>query len=339
MLLTKYDRNPVMSPKLSNGWESLVTTNPGAWFDEEKHEVIMLYRAAGDDTKHRISIGLAVSKNGYDFDRLSDQPVFSPSLDGWDAGGVEDPRIVKFGDFYFITYAAVSSSPGRYWENGGNRHVPSGLPAETPLAVRDNKTRTGLVITKDFETYKRVGYITDPMFDDRDVIIFPEKINGKFATLHRPAEWVGEKYNCEKASIWIALSDDLLEHKKLHLLAQPIYDWEFEKIGGAAPPIKTEAGWLMLYHGVDRQKKYRVGAMLLDIHDPTVVTHRTSRPILEPEYYYENEGIYEGICFPCGNVVIDGVLFVYYGGADKYVGVATCPVDYLIEYIRKFPVE
>ena len=95
----------------------------------------------------------------------------------------------------------------------------------------------------------------------------------------------------------------------------------------------------MLYHGVDKQKKYRVGAMLLDIHNPALVTHRTVAPILEPEYNYENEGIYKGICFPCGNVVIDGILFVYYGGADKYVGVATCPLDQLIEHIRKFPIK
>ncbi|MCD4680805.1 MAG: glycosidase, partial [Bacteroidales bacterium] len=118
----------------------------------------------------------------------------------------------------------------------------------------------------------------------------------------------------------------------------PMYNWESSKIGGASPPIKTKDGWLTLYHGVGEDMKYRVGAMLLDTNNPSVVTHRTPKPLLVPEYDYENKGIYKGICFPCGNVVIDETLYVYYGGADQYVGVATCSLDLLLEHLRDCPV-
>ena len=129
-------------------------------------------------------------------------------------------------------------------------------------------------------------------------------------------------------SIWLKFSDDLLawEDKPSHLLiAGREGTWE-EKIGGSTPPILTEAGWLTLYHGVadGGTAEYRVGALLLDRENPLRVLARTPEPILEPEFFYETEGFYSHCVFPTGNVVVDGVLYVYYGGADKYVGVATC---------------
>ena len=336
MRLIKHHDNPILIPCPDHEWESLVTTNPAAWYDEEHGRVMLLYRAAGKDAQHRVHLGLATSTNGYDFVRTNDLPVLSPLEDGWDSGTVEDPRIVKFGEHYFITYASVPYRPGRYWEVNGSRQLPGDVPPEAPVALRENKTRTGLAITKDFKTIRRVGYLTDPVLDDRDVMIFPEKVGCKFVTLHRPIEWVGEEFGCEQASIWIAFSDDLLEHKRPRLLAKPQYPWEMNKIGGAAPPIRTYAGWLTLYHGVDEKGRYSVGAMLLDLNDPSIVLCRTPEPIMVPEHSYEEEGLYKGICFPCGNVVIDDTLFVYYGGADQFVGVATCSLTLLLDHLGRF---
>jgi predicted GH43/DUF377 family glycosyl hydrolase len=101
--------------------------------------------------------------------------------------------------------------------------------------------------------------------------------------------------------------------------------------------LKTERGWVMLYHAVGPDAQYRVGAMLLALNDPRRILARTPEPIYEPEAWYEKEGIYKGIAFPCGNVVIDGTLFVYYGGADQYVGLATCRLDDLVEHLRGCP--
>lgn len=338
MKLEKYSGNPILSPNKENEWESLVTTNPGAWYDEDNDEFVLLYRAAGDDYEHKINLALAKSKDGFNFTRCSTKPLFDTFDGAWDGGSMEDPRIVKFGDFYFITYACVPHAPGRYWElDSTHRFLPE-VPSEAPYILRQNMTRTGLAITKDFKTIYRPGSLTDATVDDRDVIIFPEKVNEKFVTLHRPMEWTGEEYGTKNPAIWIAFSNDLLEHKTPVLLAKSEFDWE-EKIGGSAPPIKTEHGWFMLYHAVGKDKKYRVGVMMLDLNDPTKVLYRTPTPIMEPEYDYENVGIYKGICFPCGNVVKEGNLFVYYGGADQYVGVATCDFNKLINFTMQYPVK
>ncbi len=336
MQLKKYDKNPILAPNPDRDWESLVTTNPGAWYDEDTKQVILLYRAAGNDVDHKINLALATSKNGYDFTRISEKPLFDTVEGTWDGGSIEDPRIIKMGDYYYITYAAVPCAPGRYWELE-KRRVPDDVPPEAPFILRENETRTGLAITKDFKKIYRPGYLTDPTVDDRDVIIFPEKVNGKFVTLHRPMQWTGADYGTDAPAIWIAFSDDLLQHKTPTLLAKAVYDWEV-KIGGSSPPIKTDQGWFMLYHAVGHDGQYRVGAMLLDADDPTKITHRFPEPILVPEHDYECNGIYKGICFPCGNVVIDGTLFVYYGGADQYVGVATCGFDALIADLLHYPV-
>lgn len=335
MKLKKYENNPVLSPNPEREWENLVTTNPGAWYNEETGEVILLYRAAGKEEDHNINIALAVSKNGYDFERISEKPIFEKTPGDWDGGSMEDPRVIKIGDFYYITYAAVPCPPGRYWELP-KRRLPEDVPPEAPFILRENETRTGLAITRDFKTIYRPGYLTDATIDDRDVIIFPEKVNGKFVTLHRPMQWVGKEYGTEYPAIWIAFSDDLLAHKELKLLATAKFDWEV-KIGGSAPPIKTKYGWFMLYHAVGPDNQYRVGAMLLDLKNPLQVTHRLPEPVMVPEYDYECEGIYKGICFPCGNVVIDGKLFVYYGGADQYVGVATCGFEELLQELLRYP--
>jgi predicted GH43/DUF377 family glycosyl hydrolase len=205
--LQRYEKNPIIAPNPKNDWENLVTTNPGAWYDNQAGQVKLLYRAAGDDHEHKVYFGLATSENGYDFKRTSDEPVFGPSQDGFDAGCVEDPRIVKMGQYYYITYATRMFPPGQYWKEGGPYQPPE-CPDEFPLVIRENATLTGLAITKDFKTYLRAGRMTCPLVDDRDVILFPEKINGKYAMLHRPMTWVGEQYGTEHPAMWISFSDD-----------------------------------------------------------------------------------------------------------------------------------
>ena len=108
-------------------------------------------------------------------------------------------------------------------------------------------------------------------------------------------------------------------------------------MGVNTPPIKTEHGWLTIYHAVGPDKYYRLGAVLLDLDDPSIVRHRTPDWLLQPEMDYEIEGFYRGVCFPCGAVVIDGTLFVYYGGGDKYCAVATCNLEELVQHLLRCP--
>jgi len=332
MKLKRYENNPILAPNPANEWENLVTTNPTAWYDLEDKEVKLIYRAAGNDSQHNIHIGLAVSKNGYDFTRQGDTPIFSPVKDA-NIGSIEDPRIVKMDNLFYITFAYRPFAPGKYWiDPDKQEYTPPVFCSGFPRLIRENLSGTGLIISPDLKQFTYVGNLTNPAYDDRDVILFPEKIGGKYVTLHRPMEWSGKQYGTEHPSMWIAFSDDLLEWKELKLLAKGKYDWE-SKIGGSTPPIKTERGWLVLYHAVGEDSYYRLGAMLLDLENPLKVLHRTKDWLLEPKEPYETEGLYNGVVFPCGNIVIDNTLFVYYGGADKYVCLATCPLDELLDYL------
>ncbi|MDR0938227.1 MAG: glycosidase [Mediterranea sp.] len=335
MKLEKYHGNPILLPHEGNEWESLVTCNPGVYYD--RGTFYMLYRAAGHDTEHVIRLGLATSRDGFHFERAESQPVFSPQPDNFDSGCVEDPRIVKLGDDFYVTYAYRPFPPGQYWTFA---HDVVNLPdcgADAPAALAKNLGNTGLAVTRDFRHFRRLGRLTSPVLDDRDVILFPEKIGGKYVMMHRPKQYVHKQYKVKYPSIWLKFSDDLLdwEDKPSHLLLTGTEGtWE-EKVGGGSPPLRTDEGWLVIYHGVENGGlgHYRAGALLLDLDDPLKILAKSDGPILEPEFRYELDGYYPGCVFPTGNVLLDGTLYVYYGCADKYVGVATCDVK---DFIRSF---
>ncbi|PTX61741.1 putative GH43/DUF377 family glycosyl hydrolase [Kordia periserrulae] len=333
MKLKKFEGNPILSPNPKNDWENLVVCNPGVFYDEGKF--YMLYRAAGDDEAHIIRFGLAISDDGYHFERMSDKPVLGPSEEGPDMGCIEDARIVKFDDYYYVTYAFRPFPPGQYWKFAHDEVLTEDHGAHAPHFIKKNMANSALAMTKDFKNWLKLGRITDSNLDDRDVILFPEKINGKYAMLHRPKEWIGEHYGVKNPAVWIRFSDDMLVwNEPSHLLIDGIDGgWE-EKVGGSTPPLKTDKGWLVLYHGVEKGGLgyYRVGAVMLDNDDPTKVIGRTKDYIMEPEFDYEIEGYYKGCVFPTGNMIVDDTLYVYYGGADKYIGLATCNVNELIEF-------
>ncbi len=328
MKLKRCANNPVLSPLKKNAWESLSVCNPGAWYEDGTF--YLLYRAAGEDKEHIIRFGLAVSKDGFHFERVSDKPILSPAADSPDSGGIEDPRIVKFDDVFYITYAYRPFPPGQYWLPDKEKHRGPYGPASAPKVIRDNVANSGILTSKDMRTFRRLGRITRSDLDDRDVILFPEKINGKYVMLHRPKDWIGKKYSCEYPSIWISFSDDLLVWEGDHLLLKGTYPWE-EKVGGSCPPLKTEEGWLTLYHGVDGKGVYRAGVMLLDLDDPRRIIARASGFILEPEEEYEKKGLWPNCVFPTGNVLVGDEVFIYYGAADKYCCAATAKLRDLID--------
>jgi predicted GH43/DUF377 family glycosyl hydrolase len=332
MKLVRSNANPILSSNPDNKWEDLVVLNPAVIYDEITSKFVMLYRAAGNTKMHHFYLGLATSKDGVDFVRQKDQPVLEPDYDGADGGCVEDPRLVKIDEWYFLTYASRPYAPGRYWLNEPKPWIDP--PKAGPNYLRYNNTATFLAITKDFISYKKLGRITDSRLDDRDVILFPESVNGNFIRLSRPMNWAGPGYPNQNPAIWITASNDLLEWGTPKLLMQGETWWESKKIGGSCPPIKTKYGWFHIYHGVSaKDDSYRVGAVLLDLNDPTMIIARTKEPLLEPETWYEKSGVYNGCVFPTGNVLKDGTLYVYYGAADKYVALATANFDDLLDYL------
>ena len=332
MKLKEYELNPILNPNPKNEWEDLCVLNPAVVYDEKTKEFIMLYRAAGlEDIMHHIYLGLAKSKDGFHFERMSDEPNFAPTIGGEDEGCTEDPRLVKIGDWYYLTYASRPYAPGRYWLDEEKPWFNP--PKEGPNFLKWNNSVTYLAITQDFKNYKKLGRITDSREDDRDVFIFPEAINGYYYRFSRPL-YNYKDYGLDTPGILIAKSNDLMEWRDPVIFAKGIEDWESLKIGGSCPPIKTDKGWLFIYHGVSAiDNMYRVGAMLLDLNNPLKIIARTKEPILEPKK--EEGSIYSGCVFPTGNVVVDGTLYVYYGINDKYIGVATVNLDEFINDLLK----
>ena len=338
--LRRYAGNPILSPHPDHPWEDLAVFNPAAWYDQQQGEVLLLYRAAESGPEYKCYFGLAKSADGYNFQRVSDQPVLGPTLEGFDGATIQDPRIVKMGEWFYVTYAARHYPFGQFWlPEVRKRYTTPACPPEFPRYLRINATLTGLAMTRDFRTWIRAGWMTDPLLDDRDVILFPEKIGGSYAVIHRPLEWVGPQYGTEEACAWIAFTGDPLglPAARSKLLLRNKHPWEVYKMGVNTPPIKTPHGWLTIYHAVGQDKFYRLGAVLLDLDDPSRVLHRTPDWLMQPEEDYEIEGFYRGVCFPCGAVVIDGTLLVYYGGGDQCCAVATCALPELVEHLLKCP--
>lgn len=330
MKLQRSTSNPILIPHAENPWENLVVCNPAVIHHDGLFQ--MLYRAAGDDKDHVIHFGLATSRDGIHFERQSDQPVFSPSEDGPDAGCVEDPRIAQLDGHFYITYAYRAFKPGQYWLAADNSAF-NPKDASLPPLFGQNMTASGLLLSDDLRTFRRLGRITRSDVDDRDVILFPEKIGGRYVMLHRPMQWAGTGYDNAYPAMWLCYSDDLLSWSESTLLAKGEFYWE-NKIGGSCPPIRTEHGWFVIYHAVDSKGIYRVGVMMLDLNDPSKVIARTPEPIMEPVEDYEWNGLYpHGVVFPTANVVVDDVLYVYYGAADQKIGVATADFQALVEFV------
>ncbi len=223
-----------------------------------------------------------------------EQPVFSPATE-YERRGVEDPRLTFLEGKFYMTYTGYS---------------PLGVRAS--LAVSDN-----LIAWKD----RRIMLENE---DNKDTAIFPEKIGGRYCLLHR-----------REPDIWLAYSTDLLHWTDHQVIMRPVgKTWQHKKIGISGTPEKTEAGWLLIYHAVDETNVYRLGAALLDLQDPSKVLRRLEEPILEPRETWEMRGDVPNVCFSCGQVVKDGVLYVYYGGADRVMAVATCPMSAIMNALR-----
>ncbi|MFX0196269.1 MAG: glycosidase [Candidatus Hodarchaeota archaeon] len=311
MKLLRYKKNPILRPNKRNWWESKAVFNPGAVYTADR--VHLLPRAIGEYEDYVSRLGHYVSTDGFNFQRVTDEPIFVPQEE-YEKWGCEDPRITELEGKFYMTYTALSK----------------------PVKEGGGPPRAAIASTTDFHSFHRYGIITPPSTDNKDVVIFPEKIEGKYVILHRPHNWVGAKYGTDRPSIWIGYSEDLKDLYDHKVVMKPEQTWESSKIGAGPPPIKTRKGWLLIYHGVDENTIYRAGVALLDLQDPSKVIKRSANPILKPEKKYEKIGDVPNVVFPEGAVVIDDELFVYYGGADKVCCVATAPLDELLNHLLAF---
>lgn len=315
-------KNPILSPS-ENPWEKLATFNPAVLYADGK--IHLFYRAIGDYKKYISSIGHAVFNEEFELLERKEKPWLTPDTRIWWEKSIEDPRITEIDGEWYMTYV-VTPTPAAPIKLRERLNIPEPFQSITRIHL--------VKISKDFNTVKRLGIITPYDADERDTVLFPERINGKIALLHRPSRWIGEDFGTDRPSIWFAYLDEKFwmsyDHK---LIMKPEEDWESRKIGPACPPIKTGKGWLIIYHGVDHERCYRVGAALLDLDKPWEIIARTKEPIMIPEEPYELQGDMPDVVFPQGAVVIKDKLHLFYGGADKVCCVASVGLSELIDCI------
>jgi predicted GH43/DUF377 family glycosyl hydrolase len=296
-------KNPIISPDPAFPWRSRATYNPAVIYEDGK--VHILYRAQAEDGVS--TFGYATSTDGLTISESLDYPVYTPREEfekakkpGWNSG-CEDPRITKIDDRFYVTYTAYDGvNPPRV--------------AMTSINVSDFLSKNW-----NWETPK---LISPPGVDDKDSCVVKNKIGGGFIAFHRLGD-----------VIWIDFLRDLNFPTRKYLtggiIAQARPDkWDNVKVGIASPPIETERGWLLFYHAVsDPGFKYKLGAMLLDYDNPRNVLSRTDYPLLEPKEQYEISGQVPNVVFGCGAIVLNGIIYMYYGGADSVVCVATMPLS------------
>jgi predicted GH43/DUF377 family glycosyl hydrolase len=183
----------------------------------------------------------------------------------------------------------------------------------------------GYIFTKDWKTFERKGMIFPP--HNKDCALFEEKINGKYYALHRPSSpELGGNY------IWIAESPDGLHWGNHKLLATTRNGmWDSARLGAGASPIRTEKGWLEIYHGATEEHRYCLGLLLLDSDDPTKVIARSEEPIMEPIAQYEQEGFFGNVVFTNGHIINGDTVSVYYGASDEVI----CKANFSIAALLK----
>jgi beta-1,2-mannobiose phosphorylase / 1,2-beta-oligomannan phosphorylase len=239
-------------------------------------------------------IGYGVSADGLQWNRL-EKPVIVPHQGADDYRGVEDPRITELDGTFYMTYTAY----------GANSYFPM-------IACSQN-----LITWEDIGPLERA--------ENKDHVLFSEKIGGSYVILHRRFR-----------HIWLAFSENLREWTDHTVVMAPRPDngWDSVSIGSNGVPIKTEYGWLLFYHGYDEQHIYRHSIALLDLNDPTKVLHRPAGYIMEPVETWELKGDVPNVVFSCTNLVVDDLVYFYYAGADRIIGLATVPLLAAIDYAR-----
>jgi predicted GH43/DUF377 family glycosyl hydrolase len=297
--VTRYQGNPILT-KDDIPYPVQTVHNAGVIKYNDKY--IMLFRSHLDTG--RSIIGLAESEDGFNFKARPEPfmvPGKEPVFTEYEAFGVEDPRITYLEGVYYITYSAYSQ----------------------------HGVRIGLAKTLDFKSVERVSLITQA--DYRNTVLFPEKIDGRYVKLDRPHS------DISPWSIWISYSPDLRHWGDSRLVMKPVpYHWDEMKIGPGAPPIRTDKGWLSIYHGVFPTMAghvYRLGAALHKLDDPAEILGVGDRWILQPEDPWEITGYVPNVVFTCGAVPEeDGTLKLYWGGADKVMCAGTAVIDELVDF-------
>jgi predicted GH43/DUF377 family glycosyl hydrolase len=308
-LLSRHKANPILR---AADWPYPINSvfNPGAILLPDG-TTLLLCRV--EDRRGHSHLTVARSANGRDNWQIESQPTLSPDPEHFpeELWGIEDPRITYLPELskYAIVYTAFTrDGPG-----------------------------VSLALTADFHAFERYGVIMPP--EDKDAALLPHRFNGQWALIHRPV-------SAPRAHMWMSYSPDLRHwgNHKLMLQARRGAWWDANKIGLSPPPIKTPAGWLVIYHGVRQTAAgaiYRLGLALFDLHAPERCLTRGEEWVFGPQESYEQRGDVDNVVFPCGYTVApDGdTIHLYYGAADTSIGLAIGSVRAMLEWLSLHGVE
>lgn len=240
----------------------------------------------------------ARSQDGIHF-TIDEEPWMTPTFP-YEAYGIEDPRITKIAETYYINYSAIS---------------PSGVV-------------TCLAVTKDFVTYEKKGILF--LADNKDVVIFPEKIKGQYYAINRPVSAY-----FQRPEMWLATSTDLQSFGNHQLLCS-LRENKFDdtRIGASCVPFLTDKGWIEIYHGANKDNHYKVGVLLLDKDHPEKILYRSDEPLIEAEMEYEKNGFMPHVIFPCGLLLDGDTVNLYYGNNDENICLLTFSLNELLKQIE-----
>jgi predicted GH43/DUF377 family glycosyl hydrolase len=294
--MNRFKGNPILEPNKKNSWENYAVFNAAAIYGNS--QVHIVYRAMGTDCISRL--GYATSNDGFTITERLDEPIFLPATHA-ERDGCEDPRLTLIGDQCLMAYTAYRNH-------------------DFPVIFQISLTSIGLndMLNRQWNWKERI--LPFPNVRNKDALILPRKVDGKYVMFHRI-----------EPSICVAYSEDLKQWHGFKSIMEPRDGmWDSLKIGAAGTPIELNEGYLFIYHGVDHEKHYSLGAALLDKDNPEKILYRTEKPILTPCEGYECVGQVPNVVFSCGNVLLDDQVIVYYGGADSVLCAANYELNELL---------
>jgi predicted GH43/DUF377 family glycosyl hydrolase len=388
-LILRPEKEIVVKPTdLKGDWQNIATYNPGAFYDklpgDDEPMFHVLYRASDCCYPNQPSVsrwGLASSKDGINVDKRTELPIELPK-EGYEVWGIEDPRVTKIDDTYYIAYCAYSPKGPRLGlmstKNFKNEYEITqygidSLVQQGTVRTPEEKRKLESLVGQKFEDaenlrnaleklelhdmqeqvksitnsgFKRYGLI-GPNMEDKDVVLFPGKVNGKYALMHRLGHDIQvayfDKFEDLNSNYWTDYLKDYRANKDKHTIMEAKFGWE-QKLGAGPPPIETKDGWLFVYHTSKKdndsgKRIYTAGVAILDKDDPTKVLHRVPHPMMVPLNNYEKRNSIcpdKWVVFPTGIAEKDGELSIYSGAGDKYTEVYKIKTQELLDYAKQF---